>query len=175
MKAILAGIAAVGTLFGAIQPSKSTTVVSGLIREAVRGKPIAGVLVEVGGTTTTSDNEGRFAMVVSNTSSSLIVRREGYLEFQYPILKLRGDSLTAEIDLRPNPLTSELYTSRNGRLPFLCILDDGHRLRVLHGGYSRRDLPEYETRIIKHNPWSPYFGEAADRSGVLLAIRSTHP
>jgi hypothetical protein len=150
--------------------SSSDVVVEGIIREAVSGTPLRDVSVTIRFATVVSDSNGRFVLRTP-TGQLLAVSREGYLDFQYPLLNLRRDSVTMEIELRTNPMSPQMYT-RNGFVPPLCVIDDDDQLKVFHT-CSRDSLASYRTRIVKHNPWSPYFGEAGDRGGIMIATRTT--
>jgi hypothetical protein len=96
---------------------------SGIVREALSGKPLGDVRITVGDVTATTDSNGRFALSVAVGPSRLVLQREGYLDFQYPLFNVRSDELTAEIELRTDPLMPQMYAS-NGGIPFLCVVDD---------------------------------------------------
>lgn len=176
----------------AMQPARAqSTVLTGTVRQAKSLAPIAGaeVLGEVAVVardsvgsyrlhlpSVTTDSNGRFALRVPRETSLLEVRRTGFFGFQFPLLVLSGDTLHVDVELRPDPLTPDLYHA-NGRgyLPFLCVIVDDveSRFQVLHSCLrSSYDSAAFKWRGYKHNPWSPYFGAAGDWSGVMVATRA---
>ncbi len=145
------------------------TIITGVVRTAITGEPIAGAAVFVNWAmdSALTDSAGRFVLRASRGASLFGVRKEGFLEFQYPFLQLPSDTLLTDVELRTDPPVRE-----SSRLPFLCIVVDApNRLAVKNSCNISQASTEYTRRIIKHNPWNPYFGPAGDRSGVLLATR----
>lgn len=148
------------------------TFVTGVVREAVSRTPLAGAVVQFStGDSTMTDSAGRFVVRVARGADWLGVRSAGHLDFQFPLLQLGNDSARFDIELRTNPPSAASYAT-GGILPYLCVVVEADRLDVTN---SCRELPrpdgEYRKRIIKHNPWNPYFGAAGDRGGVLLVTR----
>jgi len=155
--------------------SEPTTVIVGTIRAANTRRPLVNSVVYLddasnGGART--DSAGRFVMRTSRMASLLGVRREGYLEFQLPVLELTTDTLFADIELRTDP-PAPVSNERPNFLPTLCILIEApHQLDVFNScNFSQLAPPGYTQKIIKHAPWNPYFGPAGDRGGVLLRKR----
>lgn len=156
--------------------SELTTVIVGVIRTAVTRTPIANsiIYIDVANDSTRSDSLGRFTLKVPRLARLLGVRKTGLLEFQYPVLNLTTDTLRVDIEMRADPPASLSYVPNTHFLPFLCIvLDSPAQLSVTNGcGNFSHPLAEYSRQIIKHNPWSLYFGPAGDNGGVLIATRA---
>ena len=149
------------------------TVVVGVVRTAVSGEPIpnASVYTNLASDPVRTDSTGRFVLRTSRGATFMAVGKVGFLAFEYPILQLTTDSLFAEIELRTDPPVASYV---NGHfLPFLCVLRDApDRIKVSNTcGALPHPLSEYKRQIIKHNPWSLYFGPAGDRGGVMLYTR----
>ena len=165
---LLAGILAV-VVAGESRVAEKT-VVRGRIVSAVEGRPVAGAKVISPYDSVLTDETGAYEMRVNRGESWLVVEKAGFLDFQYPLLVLATDTLVANVELRTDPPSPASYVG-GGFLPLLCIrMDDPGRLDVTHScQWPTRPKEAYYTRIIKHNPWNPYFGRAGDRGGVLIA------
>lgn len=153
-------------------PSEEKTI-DGVVRTAGGSEPIpnATVYTEASDTTLT-DSAGRFTLRVSRLSSLLGVRKEGFLAFEYPMLRLTTDTLRAEIELRTDPPGRESYGTARHLFHLCIVVDAPDRLVVRnHCGTNSLAWSEYTRRIIKHNPWNPYFGPAGDKGGVQIMTR----
>jgi hypothetical protein len=149
-----------------------STVVRGRIVSAIAREPIAGVVVKVGSDSTFTDQTGAYALRASRASDWLGVRKAGWLDFQLPLLELSSDTLYANVELRSDPPSAASYLGQPA-LPYLCVrMDDGAHLDVTNScQWETHPEAEYVRKIIKHNPWSPYFGRAGDHGGIMLATR----
>lgn len=167
----IAILTAGASLVLAIGPAQ-TTVIHGRILSAITRQSIAGAIVKADGDSTFTDATGAYTIRVGRATGWLGIRKEGWLDFQHPLLEVSTDTLYANIELRSDPPSQTSYVG-NGFLPPLCVrMDDPSHLEVTH----RCDWPtypeaEYVRRTIKHNPWSPYFGRAGDRGGIMLATK----
>jgi hypothetical protein len=152
-----------------------STVISGLIVASASQAPLVGATVHVGSADSTiTDSLGRFVLRVPRSAASLHVGMAGYRAFQFPLLQLSADSLAATIELRRDPPTTSYI---RGHLPLLCVIfEPAVRLSVTNAcDASAFSGDRFERRIIKHNPWSLYFGPAGDDSGVLLFTARSAP
>jgi len=170
--------------------AQEITVITGTVRVAKSRAPIAGAEVlgevavaakdSVGSYTlylpgATTDSSGHFTLRLPRHTSTLEVRRSGFLDFQFPLLKLASDTLRMDIEMRTDPLSPDLYVGAGrGYLPFLCVIVDDFdaRFDVLHSCLrSSYDSSKWTFRGYKHNPESPYFGAVGDWGGILVATR----
>ena len=154
--------------------SEPMTVIVGVVRTAVTRTPIANSIVYTNHftlDTALTDSAGRFTIRVSRFSSLIGARKDGFLEFQFPVLNVNTDTLFADIELRSDPPAQISLVPRIGFLPFLCIVVTGDQLTVTNGCADRNPPAGFAQQIIKHNPWSLYFGPAGDRGGVMLRTR----
>jgi carboxypeptidase family protein len=179
-------------LANATRPARAQeiTIITGTVRVAKSRAPIAGAAVlgevavaardSVGSYTlhlpgATTDSSGQFTLRLPRNTSTFEVRRNGFLDFRFPLLKLVVDTLRMDIEMRSDPLTPDLYVvGGRGYLPFLCVIVDDFESRfdVLHSCLrSSYDASRWTLRGYKHNPESPYFGTAGDWGGVLVATR----
>lgn len=187
MRAIMLStmVAGVSVIAGAgAQVGQPTAVILGTVRAAVTRTPVAGASIQAGpgSDAIKSDSAGRFVLHVPRTASLLRFQRSGYLDFQYPLLRLTRDTLVADVELRADPPTSASYAP-NGALPFLCVvLDAPDRMTVSNGCYPDsfpHPASEYKRQGFKYNPDAnpdgPYFGKAFENGGVLVYTRVAAP
>lgn len=150
------------------------TEISGVVRNAATKQPVAEATVFANPPmqTARTDRDGRFVLRTSREASLLGVEKTGFLTFQYPLLRLTTETLVAEIELRTDPPGRESFATWSN-LFFLClIIDAPDRLAVRNScGAVPLHPAEYTRRIVKHNPWNPYFGPAGDGGGILIATR----
>lgn len=123
--------------------------------------------------TARSDSLGRFVMRVSRLTSLFGARKDGYLEFQYPLLDLRADTVFADVELRRDPAALNAQTAQ---LPsrLLCIaIDSPEFFKVTFGCRPfLHPAREYTQTTTKHAPWNPYFGPAGDARYTVVRIRT---
>lgn len=152
-----------------------TTIVVGTVRSAISHHPIQNAELYFDPSAVSAvrtDSSGRFVVKMSRLAAMLGVRKEGSLEVIYPLLNLTSDTLFADIELRSDP--PQLSIGKTGRavLPVLCFVDDSRSRSLAIAKCESLLAPAgFAQRIIKHNPWNPYFGPAAERSGALVRWR----
>ena len=150
-----------------------TTVIRGRVVTAIARQPVAAAIVKAGNDSVFTDAEGRYELRVDRSTTWFGIRKDGWLDFQYPLMDLSTDTLFANVELRSDPPSAESYLGAPV-LPYLCVrMDDPAHLDVANScQWPTYPQHEYSRRIIKHNPWNPYFGRAGDRGGVMLALRA---
>jgi hypothetical protein len=169
-------IAGLGSL--AAEPARrpaETTVIVGFVRKAGTWEPVTGAALytSLGSEAARTDSVGYFTFRTARTAGLLGVGKDGFLAFEYPLLQLVTDTLRVEIELRTDPPGSESYATA-AHLRYLCVVVDAPNRLAVRNTCETLSHPasEYTRRIIKHNPWSPYFGPAVDKAGVLILTRA---
>lgn len=157
-----------------ISDESSTTIV-GVVRTEGTGAPIANSVVYSDHftlDTARSDSLGRFVMRVSRLTSLFGARKDGFLEFQYPLLDLKADTVFADIELRRDPASRNAQNVR-GPSRMLCIAIDAPELFKVTFGCRPFLHPasEYTQTVTKHSPWNPYFGQAGDQGYTIVRVR----
>src|SRR4051812_32172267 len=128
-----------------------TTVIRGRVLTAVERSPIVGAIIRVAGDSAITDSAGAYELRANRASTWLGVRKDGFLDFEHPLLKLTTDTLTAVIELRSDPPSTESYAAPRF-LPFLCVrADDAAHLDVTNScQWPTFAGTAYVRRIIKH-------------------------
>lgn len=165
-----AAITAVALVSEVWTAPKSRTLISGTIITAGTDAPVAGATVVAGAETALTDAAGRFAVSVARGGMKLSVSKPDHLSFEYPFLHARRDTMIVRVEIVTDPPNAESLAGRRF-LPDLCITDTPDRLWVTNG-CAEPDSAVFKRRILKPNPWSPYFGE---HPGYVMLITPRAP
>ncbi|MFI1976880.1 S8 family serine peptidase [Streptomyces wedmorensis] len=77
--------------------------INGVIKDAATGKPVAGAAVATGGTTVSSDKEGRYKLQVPDGDHTLTVKVFGYADSTVTVQVQAGANTSRDIDVTPLP------------------------------------------------------------------------
>lgn len=152
-------VAAIGVTW-LLSPSDSSNDISGVVRDAYTGQPVAGAEVATAGTVVTTDDEGEFSFDSPNGTPppSLAVERENYQQTQVPVSPGRQQ---IDINLRPTTLTGVVTNSRSGDpvsgAAVVASGPDASKVTSVtndDGEYTLSDVPEEATVTVTHDGFS---------------------
>ncbi|WP_371879114.1 putative glycoside hydrolase [Candidatus Chloroploca mongolica] len=164
--------------------SSTPATLTGVITDAYTGEPVAGALVEVGASTSTTSDEGVFSVTRWSNRDTLEVRAPQYEALALPLAgrpELSGTNaltVTLNTSLRPNSLTGVVLDEFTGTpvqdAQVLATFDVTRTLTTttdLEGRYTLSGLPEQFTLAVEAENFAAASEEITRTTAFDLNLR----